>query len=108
MKMARLNIQLPLPLKAKLDALSAQGYTASGFIRSLLERELNQPAAKRGQKGLRTMTTQQTQKARRQLRTKFKNDFKEFLSTMTPVDIDNIFALAIANRQAAVMREARP
>jgi len=38
--MERLLIQLPAPLKAKLDALRMQGYTASGFIRSLLEREL--------------------------------------------------------------------
>ena len=37
MTMARLNIQLPLPLKAKLDALRAQGTTASGLIRHLLE-----------------------------------------------------------------------
>ncbi len=43
MKMARLLIQLPTPLKAKLDALRTQGYTASGYIRALLERELNQP-----------------------------------------------------------------
>ena len=28
MKMARLNIQLPLPLKAKLDALRTQGTAA--------------------------------------------------------------------------------
>jgi len=41
MKMERVLIQLPEPLKAKLDALKAQGYTASGFIRALLERELN-------------------------------------------------------------------
>ena len=46
-KMERLLIQLPAPLKAKLDALRNQGYTASGFIRSLLERELDQ-AAKKG------------------------------------------------------------
>lgn len=40
MKMIRLLIQVPEPIKAKLDALRAQGTTASGFIRSLLEREL--------------------------------------------------------------------
>ena len=40
-KMVRLNIQIPVDLKAKLDAKRASGYTASGFIRSLLERELN-------------------------------------------------------------------
>ena len=50
MKMERLIIQLPKPLKAKLDALKSQGYTASGYIRSLLERELN-PQSPKGQKG---------------------------------------------------------
>ncbi len=40
MKMERVLIQLPTELKAKLDALRSQGYTASGFIRALLEREL--------------------------------------------------------------------
>jgi hypothetical protein len=50
MKMARMLIQIPVPLKAKLDALRSQGYTASGYIRSLLERELNPPSPK-GQKG---------------------------------------------------------
>jgi hypothetical protein len=37
MKMERLIIQVPAPLKAKLDALRKQGTTASGFIRNLLE-----------------------------------------------------------------------
>jgi hypothetical protein len=50
MKMERLIIQLPKPLKLKLDGLRSQGYTASGYIRSLLERELNHPGPK-GQKG---------------------------------------------------------
>lgn len=36
-KMLRLNIQLPPKLKTKLDDMKAQGYTASGFIRHLLE-----------------------------------------------------------------------
>lgn len=49
MKMVRLLIQVPKPLKAKLDVLRAQGTTASGYIRSLLERELNH--APRGRKG---------------------------------------------------------
>jgi len=40
--MERVLIQLPTDLKAKLDALRTQGYTASGYIRALLERELNQ------------------------------------------------------------------
>ena len=48
MKMERVLIQLPTDLKAKLDSLRAQGYTASGFIRALLERELNQPHIKKG------------------------------------------------------------
>ena len=47
--MVKLLVHLPVPLKAKLDGLRTQGYTASGFIRSLLERELNQ--APKGQKG---------------------------------------------------------
>lgn len=51
MKMVRLLIQVPESVKAKLDALRAKGYTASGYIRSLLERELNQPATVSGQKG---------------------------------------------------------
>ena len=42
MKMKTVNIQLPAALKAKLDALRNQGYTASGFIQALLERELSQ------------------------------------------------------------------
>jgi len=46
MKMERVLIQLPETLKAKLDALKAQGYTASGFVRAVLERELNQPTKK--------------------------------------------------------------
>ena len=47
----KLMVYLPEELKAKVDALRTQGTTASGFIRSLLERELNQPAAKSSQKG---------------------------------------------------------
>ena len=42
MKMTRLLIQIPTPIKAKLDVLRAQGTTASGYIRALLERELTQ------------------------------------------------------------------
>ena len=45
--MTTLLIHLPIPPKAKLDALKAQGYTASGYIRALLERELNQPHIKK-------------------------------------------------------------
>ena len=46
MKMERVLIQLPRALKAKLDSLRSHGYTASGFIRALLERELNQTKKK--------------------------------------------------------------
>ena len=48
MKMERVLIQLPTDLKAKLDSLRRQGYTASGFIRAMLEKELNQPHIKKG------------------------------------------------------------
>ena len=43
-------IQLPTLLKHKLDTLRAQGYTASGYIRALLERELGgvKPMTKKG------------------------------------------------------------
>lgn len=41
MSMIKVLIHLPAPLKAKLDALRSQGYTASGYVRALLERELN-------------------------------------------------------------------
>jgi hypothetical protein len=50
MGMVRMIIQIPESLKAKLEALRSRGYTAAGFIRHLLERELNQPPEK-GQKG---------------------------------------------------------
>lgn len=50
MKMIRLIVAVPASMKAKLDTLRAKGYTASGFIRSLLERELKQAPAT-GRKG---------------------------------------------------------
>jgi len=40
--MERIVIQLSRPLKQKLDALKSQGYTASGYVRALLERELGE------------------------------------------------------------------
>ncbi len=40
MKLIRMNISVPSDIKAKLDALRAHGTTASGFIRSVLVREL--------------------------------------------------------------------
>lgn len=39
-KLVRIVIQLPLDLKLQLDALKRQGFTTSGFIRAMLEREL--------------------------------------------------------------------
>ena len=41
MAMVKLLIHVPAPLKAKLDGLHSQGYTASGYIRALLEKDLN-------------------------------------------------------------------
>jgi len=40
MKMIRVLIQLPQPLKTQLDASRTQGYTVSGYIRSLIESDL--------------------------------------------------------------------
>ena len=40
-KLVRIVIQLPLDLKLKLDQLKLQGYTASGFIRAMLEQEFH-------------------------------------------------------------------
>lgn len=49
MKMVRLLIQVPEPIKARLDALRQEGTTASGFIRHLLEQHFYPiPAAKKG------------------------------------------------------------
>jgi predicted DNA-binding protein len=40
-KLVRIVVQLPIELKDRLEALKRQGYTTSGFIRAILERELN-------------------------------------------------------------------
>jgi metal-responsive CopG/Arc/MetJ family transcriptional regulator len=37
--LVRIVIQLPIHLKTQLDNLKQQGYTTSGFIRAMLERE---------------------------------------------------------------------
>lgn len=37
--LVRVVIQLPIELKQRLDLLKQQGYTASGYIRAVLERE---------------------------------------------------------------------
>jgi hypothetical protein len=50
MKTVRLLIQVPEPIKARLDALRIKGTTASGFIRHLLEEYVKQAPAM-GQKG---------------------------------------------------------
>ena len=42
MKMIRLLIQVPEPIKARLDTLRHEGTTASGFIRYLLEEHFKQ------------------------------------------------------------------
>ena len=49
MKMERVMVQLPKRTKTKLDGLRRQGTSISGFIRSIVERELNH--ASTGQKG---------------------------------------------------------
>lgn len=46
--MTKVLIHLPVSLKAKLDDLKAQGYTVSGFIRALLEKEFSQAKPKKG------------------------------------------------------------
>jgi hypothetical protein len=40
MRMIRVLIQIPRPLKAKLDTIRKNGTTASGYIRALLESDL--------------------------------------------------------------------
>ncbi len=50
MRMERIAIQQPTALKRKLDAMRSQGYTAAGYIRSLLERALKDDRAT-GRKG---------------------------------------------------------
>lgn len=42
MKMIRMLIQVPEPIKARLDAVRREGTTASGLIRHLLEEHFNQ------------------------------------------------------------------
>lgn len=47
MKTLKLLIQITPAIKANLDALRAQGTTASGFIRNLLTKHFNRPQAGR-------------------------------------------------------------
>lgn len=51
--MTTILIHLPEELKAKLDAKRSEGYTLSGFVRTVLEKELRGPT---GQKGARSVT----------------------------------------------------
>lgn len=37
--MTKVLIHLPVSMKAKLEGLKAKGYTVSGYIRAVLERE---------------------------------------------------------------------
>jgi hypothetical protein len=39
MKLVRILVSVPESMKKRLDALRAEGYTASGYIRHVLERE---------------------------------------------------------------------
>ncbi|MGQ0812037.1 MAG: hypothetical protein ACT4OO_12540 [Nitrospiraceae bacterium] len=45
-KFVRIVIQLPEELKLQLDELKLQGYTTSGFIRAMLEREFRKTEEK--------------------------------------------------------------
>jgi len=42
MTMVRLLVQVPAPIKARLDALRQEGTTASGLMRHLLEEHFKQ------------------------------------------------------------------
>jgi len=50
MKMHRINVHLPRELKSKLDRLRRQGYSASAYIRRLVERDLGRPTRRRRRK----------------------------------------------------------
>jgi len=41
--MPKLLIDVPKPIKTKLERLKKQGYTMNGFIVALLEREFSNP-----------------------------------------------------------------
>lgn len=47
MKLVRIIISVPVELKARLDGLKERGLTTSGYIRSLLERDLKAVQAAR-------------------------------------------------------------
>lgn len=50
METVRVIVNLPRPLKAKLDAKRREGYSIAGYIRTVLERALNGPQTT-GRKG---------------------------------------------------------
>ena len=50
MKMKRVMIQLPAPLKRKLDALRAEGYSVAAYIRKVLQQHFKEGPAM-GKKG---------------------------------------------------------
>ena len=50
MKLVRILVSVPKSVKERLDALRSEGYTASGYIRHVLEREFNQ-GPKQAKKG---------------------------------------------------------
>ncbi len=41
-RLERVIIQLPAPLKARLDALRKEGYTATGYIRALVQEDMDE------------------------------------------------------------------
>jgi len=49
-KMTKVLIHLPQELKKRLDSKRGEGYSLSGYVRSLLEQNLNASASK-GKKG---------------------------------------------------------
>jgi hypothetical protein len=52
-KLVKVMIHVPQSLKIRLDQKRHEGYTISGYVRTVLEKELNQPTAKGSQKGKR-------------------------------------------------------
>lgn len=49
-KITKMLVHFPEGLKQRLDAKRSQGYSLSGYVRSLLERDLT-PSASKGKKG---------------------------------------------------------
>lgn len=50
-KMTKVLIHLPEDLKKRLDRKRSEGYSLSGFVRGVLERELN-PSVSKAKKGV--------------------------------------------------------